>query len=254
MSQGQRGTKSSRRRTPASGSDASTGGGFGSAALDNPVAAGGWLVMVLTGFLIIANAMVFQTGRHPAPLFETRERAATQPSTTAVPDREMLQERKLVRDIQIELRRLGMYEGPLDGLKGPATERGVRGYQRARGLAETGRVDEPLLARLALDTGDGVGVSDAPPLPPQPPAVPSAASPPASNAAALSPERARISAIQSALAELGYGPLEVDGYSGDETSNAIRRFELDRGLPINGAISDRIAKELENVLGRPLGG
>jgi peptidoglycan hydrolase-like protein with peptidoglycan-binding domain len=236
-----------------------TGGGLGSAALDNPVAAGGWLVMVLTGFLIIANATAFQSGRHPAPLVATRDRASPPAQAApAVPDRATLQTQKLVRDIQVELRRLGMYEGPLDGLKGPATERGVRAYQRARGLNETGRVDEALMARLALDTGDGVGGPDAPPLPPLPPAtVPgssSAAAPvsPPASPAALSPDRARIAAIQSALAELGYGPLEVDGYTGEQTANAVRRFELDRGLPINGAITERIATEMEKVLGRPL--
>jgi peptidoglycan hydrolase-like protein with peptidoglycan-binding domain len=264
MSQDQRKSRSPRARTRAAEHDTSTsssGGGLGSAALDNPVAAGGWLVMVLTGFLIIANATAFQSGRHPAPLVATRDRASPPAEVAPAPDRATLQAQKLVRDIQVELRRLGMYEGPLDGLKGPATERGVRAYQRARGLAETGRVDEALMARLALDTGDGVNGPDAPPLPPLPPAtVPgsSSATPPATPSAApstaLSPERVRVASIQSALAELGYGPIEVDGYSGEQTSNAIRRFELDRGLPIDGTISERIAKELENVLGRPLGG
>ncbi|MBB99043.1 MAG: peptidoglycan-binding protein [Rhodobacteraceae bacterium] len=257
MSEGRRKTRAPQGRTRAVEQDASSsGGGLGAAALDNPVAAGGWLVMVLTGFLIIANATAFQSGRHPAPLVATRDRAPPPAQVApATPDRATLQAQKLVRDIQVELRRLHMYEGPLDGLKGPATERGVRAYQRARGLAETGRVDEALMARLALDTGDGVNGPDAPPLPPVPPAsVPgaSSATPSAAPSTALSPERARIVGIQSALAELGYGPIEIDGYAGEQTSNAIRRFELDRGLPINGAITERIATELENVLGRPL--
>ncbi|WP_029059844.1 peptidoglycan-binding domain-containing protein [Stappia stellulata] len=258
MSQGQRKSRRPRAKARAAEHDTSgSGGGFGAAALDNPVAAGGWLVMVLTGFLIIANATAFQSGRHPAPLVATRDRPSPPAEVAPAPDRATLQAQKLVRDIQVELRRLGMYEGPLDGLKGPATERGVRAYQRARGLAETGRVDEALMARLSLDTGDGVNGPDAPPLPPLPPAtVPgsSSASPSATPSTALSPERVRIAGIQSALAELGYGPIEVDGYAGEQTSNAIRRFELDRGLPIDGAISERIATELENVLGRPLGG
>ncbi|MBL6432561.1 MAG: peptidoglycan-binding protein, partial [Alphaproteobacteria bacterium] len=132
--------------------------------------------------LIIANATAFQSGRHPAPLVATRDRASPPAQVApAAPDRATLQAQKLVRDIQVELRRLHMYEGPLDGLKGPATERGVRAYQRARGLAETGRVNEALMARLALDTGDGVNGPDAPPLPPVPPAsVPGASSAPPS--------------------------------------------------------------------------
>ncbi len=279
--------------------------GLGSAALDNPVAAGGWLAMLLTGALIVANAVVFQPGRHPAPIFATREAAApvapreTQETSAATLDRQ-----RLVRDVQVELRRLGMYGGLLDGLSGPATERGVRAYQRARGLTETGHVDEALLARLAMDTGEGEAGSSHPPVPPLPPettpqpqstrsvpaprdrgaaATPATVSrgsettaasgvttsritaegappvPPApvgGGAAATtlpaSPERARIARIQAALAEMGYGPIDIDGFAGEQTANAVRRFELDRGLDITGEPGGRIEREIERVLGRPL--
>ncbi|WP_428700312.1 peptidoglycan-binding domain-containing protein [Stappia sp.] len=281
-------------------------GGLGAAALDNPVAAGGWLVMALTGVLIVANAMAFQPGRHPAPLFSTRDAPsapAAEPGSIA-PSAETLARQRLVRDVQVELRRLGMYGGLLDGLSGPATERGVRAYQRARGLAETGNVDEALLARLAMDTGEGEAGFGHPPVPPLPPETapradagravprPSAAAPattasipasmPAATAsvstsritaegaapvppapigtaspapgAAASPERARIARIQAALAQMGYGPIDIDGYAGEQTANAVRRFELDRGLAITGEPGARIEREIERVLGHPITG
>lgn len=277
--------------------------GLGAVALDNPVATGGWLVMALTGGLIIANALVFQSGRHPAPFFATREAPVSAPAAPVVTEAQ-LERQRLVRDIQMELRRLGMYGGLLDGLNGPATERGVRAYQRARGLPETGDIDTALLARLAMDTG--ADVDNLPPLPPLPPqttpqTVPGqsssgSSSPAASSASnpstgsvrttrvtppvpspsapraqtvsapanagpvppapvgsnALSGDRARIARLQAALSEMGYGPISVDGFAGEQTANAIRRFELDRGLAITGALGPLVEQEVEKVLGRPL--
>lgn len=255
--------------------------------------------MALTGGLIIANALVFQSDRHPAPFFATREAPVSAPAAPVVTEAQ-LERQRLVRDIQVELRRLGMYGGLLDGLNGPATERGVRAYQRARGLPETGDIDTALLARLAMDTGGAV--DNLPPLPPLPPqtapghsssgqpsptasnasnpttgsvrttrvtppmpapsapraqtvSAPATAGPvpPASvGAGALSGDRARIARLQAALSEMGYGPISVDGFAGEQTANAIRRFELDRGLAITGALGPMVEQEVEKVLGRPL--
>ncbi|WP_199270396.1 peptidoglycan-binding domain-containing protein [Stappia indica] len=273
--------------------------GLGAVALDNPVATGGWLVMALTGGLIIANALVFQSGRHPAPFFATRDAPVSAPAAPVVTEAQ-LERQRLVRDVQMELRRLGMYGGLLDGLNGPATERGVRAYQRARGLPETGDIDTALLARLAMDTG--AGVDNLPPLPPLPPQtapgqsssgnsspataqgsnpttgsvrttrvtppVPAPSAPRAQTVSApastgpvppapvggnaLSGDRARIARLQAALTEMGYGPISVDGFAGEQTANAIRRFELDRGLAITGALGPLVEQEVEKVLGRPL--
>ncbi|WP_349360054.1 peptidoglycan-binding domain-containing protein [Stappia sp.] len=237
--------------------------GSGSSALDNPVAAGGWLVMALTGFLIVANATLFQSARHPAPLVATRE--APQPVASEAPVVEPspaeLERQRLVRDVQVELRRLGLYEGTLDGLKGPATERGVRAYQRTRGLPETGLVDTALLARLAMDTGGTTAEPSGPPIPPRAPEATGAASapvPPAPVAgtqggATASVQRdARLARVQKALADLGYGPIDIDGLMGSQTASAIRRFELDRGMAITGEADAELEREIERVLGRPL--
>jgi peptidoglycan hydrolase-like protein with peptidoglycan-binding domain len=50
--------------------------------------------------------------------------------------------------------------------------------------------------------------------------------------------------IQGALNRIGYGPLPVDGDTGEATADAIRRFELDNGLPITGAPSDALVARL----------
>ncbi|KND21184.1 peptidoglycan-binding protein [Pannonibacter phragmitetus] len=124
---------------------------MGTAAMDNPVAAGGSIVMALTGCLIIANAVGLQPGRHPAPLVVTRERhseVVPQENRAVMPQAVST----LVLDVQTELRRIGLYEGLLDGMVGPATERSIRRYEILTGLPESGEVNSALLARLLMET------------------------------------------------------------------------------------------------------
>lgn len=258
----------------------------GSLARDNPMAAGGAIVMALTGCLIVANAVGFQVGRHPAPLFSTRDviedtRPAQTAGTEGAEDWRAVEApvvSTLVLDLQQELRRVGLYVGPLDGLAGPATERSIRHFQRLRGMAETGEASEALLAMVALQ---GPVEADPPtqsmPIPrikptlaeraqPSPPAPvdtvaaePVLRSPPEPEITASIPpapvremtaDERRLSKIQEILSDLGYGPLVADGVMGENTAAAIRRFELDRGLPVKGVPSDTVVARLEMISGK----
>ncbi|ADZ71370.1 Putative peptidoglycan binding domain protein [Polymorphum gilvum SL003B-26A1] len=219
----------------------------GNAALDNPVAAGGSVVMALTGCLIVANAVGLQPGRHPAPLLITRERpaaiATAEERTVAT-----LPVSALVLDIQTELRRLGLYEGLLDGLVGPATERAVRRYELQAGLPETGEATAALLARLTMEP-DGTVLSSDPGVP-VPRRSPLAAAPVAAETTGSVPAQDRLlMRVQQVLSDLGYGPLRADGLMGDNTASAIQRFELDRGLPITGRVNPTLVERLEQVSG-----
>ena len=139
----------------------------GHVALDNPVAAGGSVVMGLTACLIVANAIGLQPGRHPAPLFATRDR----PEAFQMPEPDgrspglKIQEiSTLVLDLQISLRKAGLYEGPLDGLNGPATERAIRSFERRAGQVGN-RGGQRSLAGPGADawrpTGRGAGAGPA---------------------------------------------------------------------------------------------
>jgi peptidoglycan hydrolase-like protein with peptidoglycan-binding domain len=219
-------------------------GGF---ARDNPVAAGGSVVMALTGCLIVANAVTLQPGRHPAPFFATRDR----PQMIEPEDRrgiEVQEVSALVLDLQNNMRRMGIYEGPLDGLMGPATERAIRHYERLQGQLETGEATEALLAVMTLQ--GGAPAVDGPPVPRSKPFA--AAGLPSDPEPGLidQPGNPRLARIQQLLADLGYGPLQADGVMGGNTSSAIQRFELDRGLPITGQVSARVVDRLEMVSGK----
>ncbi|GLR80288.1 hypothetical protein GCM10007856_29660 [Azospirillum oryzae] len=52
--------------------------------------------------------------------------------------------------VQVELMRLGYYKGKIDGKMGPGTKEALRAFQRAQGLAVTGVMDNPTLARLGV--------------------------------------------------------------------------------------------------------
>ena len=61
--------------------------------------------------------------------------------------------------------------------------------------------------------------------------------------------RDTIRSVQKLLASLGYGPLSVDGLMGGETASAVRRFQLDRGMPIDGQLDAPVIAALEKVSG-----
>ena len=62
----------------------------------------------------------------------------------------------------------------------------------------------------------------------------------------------RITAVQRALAEYGYGPVKASGILDDATSAAIAKFERDHNLPNSGRVSDRLVKELTAMVGHPI--
>jgi hypothetical protein len=67
---------------------------------------------------------------------------------------------------------------------------------------------------------------------------------------AAEPERRAdpiVLAIQQALADAAYGPVSIDGIAGQQTADAIRRFQLDQGLAVTGEIDDRLITRLISV-------
>ncbi|MEA2929057.1 MAG: hypothetical protein QOG38_1485 [Hyphomicrobiales bacterium] len=62
----------------------------------------------------------------------------------------------------------------------------------------------------------------------------------------------RVTAVQRALNDYGYGPVKATGIYGPETVAAIEKFERDRKLPVTGQISPRVMRELGTLTGKPL--
>ncbi|MCW2307913.1 peptidoglycan-binding domain-containing protein [Rhodobium gokarnense] len=249
-------------------------------AANDPLTAGGLIIIALTAGTIVSNALLLQEGRHPAPLFYTRSgaepdaagtgsirlvptdaaRPAPRPtavgesasSGTAAPEPS-----ELVADIQKALAERDLYDGPIDGLAGTMTHGAIRAFEEKRGLSPTGEPSPRILAALQLSgmTTRKVQVTTikAPPVPRAAPAPEAGRTPTATPTPPAPVGDDRIAKAQKALNNLGYGPLDVDGLMGSATAGAIRRFELDRGLPITGTIGDKLFLELIAIGAIPAG-
>lgn len=119
--------------------------------------------------------------------------------------------------------------------------------------------EQPLFGTPTPPPPAAAAAAPLPPVKPAAPPRPAAAAVPAaavmpSPAAGMVPPAdvavsARVMEVQKALARLGYGPIRIDGRTGEATRDAIERFERDRRLPVTGDISDRLVRELNAVAG-----
>jgi peptidoglycan hydrolase-like protein with peptidoglycan-binding domain len=179
---------------------------------------------------------------HPSPR-RAAPQAIAAPAAPAAADAAA----EVTTEIQRELARLGLYSGAIDGKPGTRTAAAISAYQRAAGLQVTGQATPDLLDAMKL------------PLPKPQAAIPVPTAPGADPIAAALDQREQERAasiasqqetdaerqmhqnyriVQTALNRMAYASLPVDGNPSAQTADAIRRFELDNGLPITGEASD----------------
>jgi peptidoglycan hydrolase-like protein with peptidoglycan-binding domain len=147
---------------------------------------------------------------------------------------------QIVTEIQRALLSRGFYQGTVDGIWGAKTDLAARQFAQAAGLTIDPAPSENLLR--AITTAK----------PASPPAPAAAAPQPSDQIAALIAPSKRVLAIQRALADFGYGQIKPTGVFDDETRAAIKKFERDQGMPVDGQISDRFVRALAAMSGRPL--
>jgi peptidoglycan hydrolase-like protein with peptidoglycan-binding domain len=218
-----------------------------------------FMVAVLATVAIVVNGLLLQAGPHPAPMFKdaiaaiaAASKPARKDAVTALPRRRPPEATskvdarptpEIIADIQRELMRRGYYEGVVDGRYGPRTDAAVRDFEQANGLKASTEPNEALLAAIKRSTT-------------KPPKAPSGLRPAAIQQVQLEPSAEasskRVVAVQRALAEYGYGQIKPSGVVDADTKAAIERFERERRLPITGQVSERVARELTTVTGRPL--
>ena len=149
-----------------------------------------------------------------------RAEAATnlsEPETTA-----------MTRAIQRQLESLEYGVGSDDGVANLVTRAAIMAYESDHGLALTGEPTEFLLRTIVLGTAN------------------SQTAPAASLRIGPHAEQV-IRTTQQSLVGLGYGPIKVDGFPGEATIKAIRRFEREQGLPESGRISGQMVARLAKL-------
>ena len=127
-----------------------------------------------------------------------------------------------VAGAQVALRSHGLYRGPIDGVRGPQTNRAVRAFQRREGLrvdgvvgprtrARMGRLGRPDFGRRVIRRGM-VGWD--------------------------------VSVLQFKLSRRGAGVRGIDGIFGPNTLGAVRRFQSSRGLAADGLVGPATERAL----------
>jgi peptidoglycan hydrolase-like protein with peptidoglycan-binding domain len=210
-----------------------------------------FVALVMTAvaiFSILINALFLQKGPHPAPIFAARP-LLTQEATLAprlqsaqpapAADAGNQARLQLIVNIQRELARKGFYDGPADGIWGAKTDIAVRDFIQIAGLKTNAEASDGLLRAIATSNAKPSGANGA------------SATTNDAIAKLIAPSK-RVTAVQRALADFGYGQLKTTGVLDPDTRAAVEKFERDHRLPIDGQISDRFVRELAAMTGRPL--
>jgi peptidoglycan hydrolase-like protein with peptidoglycan-binding domain len=185
---------------------------------------------------------------------------------------------QLIRQVQAELLRRGLYDGEADGVIGPRTETAIAVFQKTVGMEANGLVTPELLAALMLDRGVTAAVPAQRPVmdidtpaedpvaaairsaetqvvtAPRRPVVPVQALPPKAVERTAPPpvqqasfDPGLVMEIQRGLSNMAYKNITIDGVPGDDTRAAIRRFERHYQLPETGEPSAAVLKKLKDI-------
>lgn len=126
---------------------------------------------------------------------------------------------RLVHATQSRLNDLGYNAGPEDGVYGPTTRGAVREFQSDQGLPMTGEASKSLLVHIQQATGESADKDQR--------------------------HVQMVLATQKALKARGYSVGAVDGKVTPQTTAAVRTYQSDAGIAINGRIDGGLLHRLE---------
>lgn len=128
--------------------------------MQKPGRNGGLVLCLLLTMLVAMNAIWFQAGQHPAPLFQTRAPGGQlavlmSQKIRSVPGEDLrypplVADRALVSEVQSMLAVRGFFAGTVDGVDGPETRSAIAAFERQLGLPPSGEPSATLLARIRL--------------------------------------------------------------------------------------------------------
>lgn len=201
-----------------------TAGTLGRAFLRHPGEILGVAAVLGAVSMICLNALGYQSGRHPAPIFP--KLPARTGVTAADKPRPVAQAQEGAR---------------VEGAKPDAAKLEAAKAEPAK--VESAKADSTRAEAPARTPRDGIGE------------IIRAGDPKGAETTASVASQASLSIAQAqrALNKLGYGPLKADGIIGAGTRAAIEKFERDRKLPVKGEPSARTLRELASRAGASRG-
>lgn len=131
--------------------------------------------------------------------------------------------------LQLSLIKLGYNTGTVDGIFGPLTEQAAKNFQANKGLVVDGIVGNMTWAAIE-------STLQAPP--------PTTSHPLLRRGSTGSEVRY----LQESLAKLGYNPGPIDGIFGPLTEQAVKAFQTNKHLMVDGIVGNKTWTALENSL------
>ena len=127
-----------------------------------------------------------------------------------------------MRNVQVELARLGYDVGPLDGGLGPKTRNAIVDFQSATNVAVTGDVSNNLLTSLRNTRQmDNSPSNDM-------------------------PYTKMVQLIEVELTRLGWDVGKPDGEWGSRSRSAAREFQSKIGVPVDGIADNQLLTQLQH--------
>ena len=139
-----------------------------------------------------------------------------------------------VKKVQRRLKKLGYYDGSIDGDYGSGTKAAVKSFQKKNGLNVTGRVNKNTLDKLNSSGAKKADSSD----------KKDSGSSDGTCAAGDSGDKVR--KVQRRLKKLGYYKGSIDGDFGNGTKDAVKRFQKKNGLSVNGRVNKNTLNKLNS--------
>ncbi len=240
--------------------------------IEKPGSAAGLVVFGLGFALIAGNALYSQQGTHPDPLWSTAKdqeslsqtieseiakvskkntitrSVLTQrislknvPVPTAKPIRStsVAAQSSLVRDVQSALADIGLYTGKIDGIYGKGTKSAIVTFQQRAGIIPNGEASYDLLGDLkSVQAVTGVQETNKAPLKKTASALPKV----------LIFDAETVTRIQTGLKEnFGDENISIDGVMGNQTKNAIKRFQKRFKLDVSGELDNKTIQKMLSV-------
>ena len=155
--------------------------------------------------------------------------------------------------LQATLKLLGFYSGSVDGTYSQSTQEAVARFQTAAGIAADGIVGPATWGKLlpAPEAAQPIPVSEVPVAEPtaavstEDSPEPAPSGPPVLRVDAVG---SAVSQLQSELQTLGYYQGEIDGGFGEQTEAAVKQFQSDQQLVVDGIVGPSTWDALSQAL------
>lgn len=195
------------------------------------------LALLLIGIGVMApraldayNTLALERSATPTPTADISSmlNVTIDPNNTPAPTALVLKrgmQGDAVKKLQQALKDLGYYAGVVDGQFGDASAAAVTLFQAQHGLSADGLAGTDTLSLLYSSNAETYVPT------PTPTATPSVIR--------KGEHSDRVTAVQERLKELGYYTGEIDGQFGSGTEEAVRLFQRQNGLDVDGVIGNQ---------------